>query len=1025
MSDDADDFSASEDEWLPAKSKDKKGETCTTSSGFDCEEELNEGRPKNRKTRRRIAATKRNILTATQTSKNRQSSVNRAVGKCDRYDSDSSGDEHLVDPTQLDFSSKFFDEVSAVQTQSTVDGHDVVPFFDCNAGMGQLSDSSEAESFDQAGDTIEQSHLGKQKEKRGKELISKINEMSTAYVNFQNFTRTMEMAKSNLQSAAKQQQQEQFPEASGGNAQDVSNLLALGEAKHTATEQPIPRTKPLEGGRKSKKVAESDSDWEEVEENEQASSTPVPNTVQITLNPEATTRKKRKSAEIDMEACIKRMINRDKRDDQLVLHKMTIIMGIAHGNHANRVLNDPTLLTIGNGLIPSNRCYPKGRTNLQYLEQIMTFFREIVTLKDTRVFCRSWKRLTLPQTLRLQLLSQMANCKRDFVYLFIVVLRSIGIQCRLVLSLQVAPKLVPTSELLKVPARNSGKKKKVLEDTQDNTEHDHDYSVPKNADASGCSKRKLSPVVLPQLDGADDGGKQRKRQPRKNTKQQLEKQNDDNTSTRENGTARISTIAGLRNACPEVINSPRNKGKQPLQRAPQKTDTAETQLKSEKSNNVKLVETLSPKASTSKMARRDYGKVSSPTSNFHSTNPSDIQTKRSLDGATQPWQPSPGSKIVKIERFSAKTKRALDRRVLSSDDEQNREKANADGTCKPHNEWVEAFAEEEERWIPMDVLLGKLQCVEDIVRHASSPMLYVLAWNNDGSIKDVSARYCAQYLTVTQKLRIMQPWMDNTLLQFRGERSARDIVEDRELNRILEERPLPKTIGEFKCHPYFVLKRHLLKFEAIYPPDAPTLGFTSSNEAVYARECVHTLCAREIWLKQARTVKLHETPYKIVPGRPKYDRSSAQRLPSQPLELFGLWQTEEYDPPTAEDGIVPRNAYGNVELFKPCMLPKKTVHLRLPALNRVCKKLRIDCAQAVTGFEFHAGSSRPVYDGFVVCEENRDLVVDAWHQEQEAEQLRAREKYEKRVYGNWKRLIKGLLIRQRLQNKYKFNNLSQ
>lgn len=51
-------------------------------------------------------------------------------------------------------------------------------------------------------------------------------------------------------------------------------------------------------------------------------------------------------------------------------------------------------------------------------------------------------------------------------------------------------------------------------------------------------------------------------------------------------------------------------------------------------------------------------------------------------------------------------------------------------------------------------------------------------------------------------------------------------------------------------------------------------------------------------------------------------------LPAQPLELFGYWQTQDYEPPTAEDGIVPRNAYGNVELFKPCMLPKKTVHLQ-------------------------------------------------------------------------------------------------
>jgi len=47
----------------------------------------------------------------------------------------------------------------------------------------------------------------------------------------------------------------------------------------------------------------------------------------------------------------------------------------------------------------------------------------------------------------------------------------------------------------------------------------------------------------------------------------------------------------------------------------------------------------------------------------------------------------------------------------------------------------------------------------------------------------------------------------------------------------------------------------------------------------------------------------------------------------QPLEVFGRWQTEIYVPPPAVDGKVPRNEYGNVELFKPWMLPKGTVHI--------------------------------------------------------------------------------------------------
>lgn len=124
-----------------------------------------------------------------------------------------------------------------------------------------------------------------------------------------------------------------------------------------------------------------------------------------------------------------------------------------------------------------------------------------------------------------------------------------------------------------------------------------------------------------------------------------------------------------------------------------------------------------------------------------------------------------------------------------------------------------------------------------------------------------------------------------------------------------------------------MLQRHLLKFEGIYPPNAASVGFIR-DEPIYSRLCVHTLHSREIWVKQARVVKPGEVAYKIVKARPKWDRLANKMLEPQPLEIFGRWQTDPYVPPTAENGIVPRNAYGNVELFKPEMLPKKTVHLR-------------------------------------------------------------------------------------------------
>lgn len=86
------------------------------------------------------------------------------------------------------------------------------------------------------------------------------------------------------------------------------------------------------------------------------------------------------------------------------------------------------------------------------------------------------------------------------------------------------------------------------------------------------------------------------------------------------------------------------------------------------------------------------------------------------------------------------------------------------------------------------------------------------------------------------------------------------------------EQPLPKTVSECKGHPLYVLVRHLLKYEALYPPDCVPLGHLKTGEAIYSRYCVHTLRSRETWLKKARVVKPKQEAYKIVKALPKYDK---------------------------------------------------------------------------------------------------------------------------------------------------------
>ena len=163
---------------------------------------------------------------------------------------------------------------------------------------------------------------------------------------------------------------------------------------------------------------------------------------------------------------------------------------------------------------------------------------------------------------------------------------------------------------------------------------------------------------------------------------------------------------------------------------------------------------------------------------------------------------------------------------------------------------------------------------------------------------------------------------------------------------------------------------------------------------------------------------LGEEPYKVVKARPKWDRMSGQVIKDQPLEIFGKWQTELYIPPPAKDGKVPRNEYGNVELFQPWMLPKGTCHIPIQGLNKVARKLGIDCAPCMIGWAFDGGRPHPEFDGFVVCEEFQDTLMDAWNAEQEEKEKRDKEKKEKRVLDNWRKLVKGMLMYEKIRKKY-------
>lgn len=79
---------------------------------------------------------------------------------------------------------------------------------------------------------------------------------------------------------------------------------------------------------------------------------------------------------------------------------------------------------------------------------------------------------------------------------------------------------------------------------------------------------------------------------------------------------------------------------------------------------------------------------------------------------------------------------------------------------------------------------------------ATHPAAYIVGWDNNNYLKDLTRRYVPHFNTVTLKQRVSQDWWGEATRPWIGPKSARDRNEDSQLDRMQLEAPLPKTVSE-------------------------------------------------------------------------------------------------------------------------------------------------------------------------------------------------------------------------------------
>ncbi|ODV66672.1 Rad4-domain-containing protein, partial [Hyphopichia burtonii NRRL Y-1933] len=374
--------------------------------------------------------------------------------------------------------------------------------------------------------------------------------------------------------------------------------------------------------------------------------------------------------------------------------------------------------------------------------------------------------------------------------------------------------------------------------------------------------------------------------------------------------------------------------------------------------------------------------------------------------------------------------------------------------------WCEVWNKYNSKWVSIDpVVKGIIEqppmrrksSFEPPYTDPTNQATYVLAYDKLGGIKDVTRRYSQYFNARTVKKRIGfrsdedQFWYTQ-LLRYSNSSLRRDninkidVFESKEFyNRDLSE-GMPNSLNDFKNHPIYAIESQLRQNEIIYPKDDTSKCGTFRNKGrgskkgevipVYKRSHVYLLRSAKAWYMRGRVLKIGVQPFKT-----RRKAGSIQLGDDDDEEdivrLYAEFQTQLYIPPPIVDGQIPKNAYKNIDIYTPTMIPENgaiietTGKYTMRMAERAAKYiLEIDYAKAIIAFDFGSkgggknrkGNRMPTArEGGILIdkqfEEAMYLVLDCLVEEEETRQ---REDVELNSLRNWKYFLTKLRITERL-----------
>lgn len=331
-------------------------------------------------------------------------------------------------------------------------------------------------------------------------------------------------------------------------------------------------------------------------------------------------------------------------------------------------------------------------------------------------------------------------------------------------------------------------------------------------------------------------------------------------------------------------------------------------------------------------------------------------------------------------------------------------------------------------------------------------MTYVMSLDNNNHILDVSSRYmkniCYRFF---HKIDLRMESGKSLLLYLSIIRILnRGIEQDEEwvnkkldyVNKELDclrwlgthNFEVPQTKSAISRNPNFTTP-DTLRYDEVLNGDKPLTKVTISGikTPVFFKSSVIVGKSEQQWKFLGRSVKPEligsfiKTTRSLLPRtiyrRRLYELNINNNQPElNTVKLYSFAQTCTYIKLQVHQGQLPKNKYGNIEIYRDSMVPDGCTWLKLSGIESILSEksnTSIKFVPVVTGFKFNKlGYAIPDKTGVIVLSGDVDRAKKFWLDAKIRQQKLQRKLKEEVALHNWYQLIKRLKIKKRLIKDY-------